>query len=194
MSKFCFHLNATLRPADMGSFPKTRDFCGGCAALLFSRAGFTLHVGCAKVGFAAAQVFERFFGETGVATFYFIEFFFREFLNFEQGVVGARCRAQEFIQFQLHSFAVAVLRVLDEEDHEKSDDGRRGVDNELPGVAVVKNRPRNDPPENTNCRQHESNGPPGPSRGQTGKFSKTAFVFSRLRVLAFMTMDPLHEI
>jgi len=38
----------------------------------------------------------------------------------------------------MHRFGVAVLSVLDQEHHQKSDDGRGGVDDELPGIGKMK--------------------------------------------------------
>ena len=55
------------------------------------------------------------------------------------------CRTDQFIEFQLQRFAVAVLRVLNQEHHEKSYDGRAGVDDELPGVADTEKRARRSP-------------------------------------------------
>src|SRR5207248_8539298 len=42
-----------------------------------------------------------------------------------------------FVKFQMERLGVAVLRVLDEKDHEKSDDGRSGIDDELPGIREM---------------------------------------------------------
>ena len=41
-----------------------------------------------------------------------------------------------YVEFHLDRGAVAVLRVLDQENHQEGDDGRAGVDDELPGVGV----------------------------------------------------------
>ena len=50
--------------------------------------------------------------------------------------------ADEFIQLQVHRLAVPVLRVLDEEHHQKGYDGGRCVYEELPRVAETEDRPR----------------------------------------------------
>ena len=46
----------------------------------------------------------------------------------------AERQAVRRVEFQLDGFPVAVLRVLNHEDHQKSNDGRAGIDDELPGV------------------------------------------------------------
>ncbi len=38
----------------------------------------------------------------------------------------------------MHRFGVAVLGVLDQEHHQKSDDGRGGIDDELPRIGKMK--------------------------------------------------------
>jgi len=46
--------------------------------------------------------------------------------------------ADDLIQFQMARFGVAVLGVLDQEHHEKSDDGCGRINNELPGIGEMK--------------------------------------------------------
>ena len=55
-------------------------------------------------------------------------------------IVGVFHRQNELRQFDLESLCVVVLRVLNKKDHEESYDRRAGIDDELPGVAVVKDR------------------------------------------------------
>jgi hypothetical protein len=82
------------------------------------------------------------------------EFLFRQFFEIEERVVSALHGADQFVQLQLHGGAVSVLGVLDEEDHEKGDDGRPGVDDELPSVAVVEERAADRPDhDNTESQQ-----------------------------------------
>ena len=50
-------------------------------------------------------------------------------------------RDHQLREFDLESER-AVLGVLNQKHHEKDNDGRRRVDDELPGVAVLKERPR----------------------------------------------------
>ena len=52
--------------------------------------------------------------------------------------------------------SVAVLGVLDKEDHEERNDCRGGVDDQLPGVREMKRRPGNDPDQDNQERARES--------------------------------------
>jgi len=55
---------------------------------------------------------------------------------------------EKFIKLQVNRFGVAVLRVLNQKDHQEGDDRRARVDDELPSVRIVKHwagdRPRHD--------------------------------------------------
>lgn len=46
--------------------------------------------------------------------------------------------AEQFIKLDLHGFAVAVLGILDQEHHQEGDYCGASIDDELPGVGVVK--------------------------------------------------------
>src|SRR5437667_12881800 len=65
---------------------------------------------------------------------------FRQLLDASNAVFGPLHRDDQLAQLHLQRNGVAVLRVLDEEDHQKRDDRRRGVDDELPGIAESKKR------------------------------------------------------
>jgi predicted Fe-Mo cluster-binding NifX family protein len=43
-------------------------------------------------------------------------------------------RANQFVKLSLHSGTIAVLRVLNDEDHEKRNYGSARIDDELPRV------------------------------------------------------------
>ena len=43
----------------------------------------------------------------------------------------------QLVEFELNGFAVAVLRVLDEKDHQEGDNGGASVNDELPCVRIV---------------------------------------------------------
>ena len=45
--------------------------------------------------------------------------------------------ANQLVKFELNGFAVAILCVLDEEDHQEGDDGGACVNDELPCVGIV---------------------------------------------------------
>ncbi|MNG13535.1 hypothetical protein D3C84_972200 [compost metagenome] len=69
---------------------------------------------------------------------------------------------QQLIDFEVQDVGVTVLRVLDQKHHEERDDGRRGVDDQLPGVVVIENRPTQTPQTNQDQRAHEGLGATGP--------------------------------
>jgi len=54
----------------------------------------------------------------------------------------------ELRQFELNRKRVTVLRVLDQEHHQKCHDSRAGVDHELPSIAVIEYRAGQDPDDN----------------------------------------------
>ena len=61
-------------------------------------------------------------------------------------------RSNEFVQLELHCFGVAVLCVLNQEHHQKGDDGGRGVDNQLPRVGKMKHGAGKEPDQNDKHR------------------------------------------
>ena len=67
----------------------------------------------------------------------------------------AESGANEFIQLDLDCRRVAVLGVLDQEHHQKGNDRRCRVDDQLPRVAEVEERPRDDPHRNRPDRHNE---------------------------------------
>ncbi len=58
-------------------------------------------------------------------------------------IISFLCRfngLDQFVELEVDGAGVAVLRVLNKEDHQKRDDGGARVDDELPGVGVVVER------------------------------------------------------
>jgi hypothetical protein len=51
----------------------------------------------------------------------------------------------DFVEFRLHGGAVAVLRVLNDEDHKESDDRGAGIDHELPCFGKPEKWPGSSP-------------------------------------------------
>ena len=64
-------------------------------------------------------------------------------------------RRDQFVELQVDRQRVLVLRSLDQEHHQERDDGGAGVDDELPGVRVVEDRPSYRPDENDGEGQSE---------------------------------------
>src|SRR4029450_12356444 len=47
-------------------------------------------------------------------------------------------RSDYFVEFQMSRFRIAVLRILDEKDHQESNNCRSSIDNELPRIRIMK--------------------------------------------------------
>ena len=62
-------------------------------------------------------------------------FFIRRLLDARNAVACGLCRQDQFVEFQLQGQRVAVLRCLDQKDHQERHDCRARVDDELPGIA-----------------------------------------------------------
>ena len=45
----------------------------------------------------------------------------------------------------MNCLGIAVLRVLDQEDHQERNDGRAGVDDELPRIGIMEGRTERGP-------------------------------------------------
>src|SRR5581483_2455222 len=84
-----------------------------------------------------------------------------ERLEVEQHVARFLRDADQFVELDVHGGGIAVLRVLDHEHHEKSDDCGRGVDDKLPGVAVAEQGPGQPPDYDRGDGQEEGRRTPG---------------------------------
>ncbi len=69
-----------------------------------------------------------------------VQLLVRHILQIHQARARAFHATDQFIQLQVDRLHVAVLRVLDQEHHEKRNDGGSGVDDQLPGIRVAKIR------------------------------------------------------
>src|SRR5665213_2012012 len=85
----------------------------------------------------------------------FLQFIVGEMLDSNEGVV-CRADSDQLIEFDLNRGAVPVLRVLDQKNHQKRDNGRARVDHKLPRIGILKQRPRDSPYNHDKGRQHES--------------------------------------
>src|SRR5947207_4747455 len=72
----------------------------------------------------------------------------------------------------MHCFGVAVLRVLDQKDHQKGDDGRRGVDDQLPSVGKMKRWSGENPNKNEKHCSGKSPRAPESDRRMAGENAK----------------------
>jgi hypothetical protein len=74
-------------------------------------------------------------------------------------------REDEFVELRLQGEVVAVLGVLDEEDHQEGDDGRAGIDDQLPGLGEVKGRTGRGPDRDDQHAKREGWGASGNAGG-----------------------------
>lgn len=63
-----------------------------------------------------------------------VQFLVGEVLDVDHAVAGVVNGMDQLVELQVDGARVAILRVLDEEDHEEGHDGRAGIDDKLPGV------------------------------------------------------------
>ena len=97
------------------------------------------------------------------------ELFLRALLELDEAGARALHGAQQLIELQIDGFAIAVLGVLDDEDHEERDDRRSGVDDELPRVGVAVAGPERRPRDDDQDRGQER---PGRSKGVPRSFGE----------------------
>jgi len=76
---------------------------------------FAFDVGRVQIGFAGAHFFQGRLGNLMVAAFEMVQFLLGKFLHVQHHRVRRFCGADEFVELELHGYAVAVLGVLDEE-------------------------------------------------------------------------------
>lgn len=92
-----------------------------------------------------------------------LNFFLGEVLDTDK-VIPDLAYSDQLVQLDLDGGTVPVLRVLNKEHHQECDDRRARVDDELPGIRIVKNWTRHSPHENHEQCQTKSERPPGPPR------------------------------
>lgn len=110
------------------------------------------------------------------------QFLFVQLLDADVLVSGFR-RQDELVELCLHRLPIAILRVLQEEHHQKGDDRRACVDDEFPRVTEAKKRPGDGPQKNDDDGSHECARLAGKIRNGRGKSGKEAAVI-RLGLLA----------
>lgn len=86
--------------------------------------------------------------------------FVRKFFNVDKFIARIFEGTDELIEFQLGCLGIAVLRVLNKEDHEKSDNGRASINDELPGIRKMEDRTGGGPRNNDkNCEDKDPRAP-----------------------------------
>ena len=66
------------------------------------------------------------------------QIFVGKFFQIDKFISSAFQRSNYFVEFQMSRFGIAILRILNEKDHQESNNGRPGINNELPGVGIMK--------------------------------------------------------
>ncbi len=77
---------------------------------------------------ATRELLQGLAGQQLVAPSELVQVVLLQLFEVQQRVVRAPRGADQFIDLDLQGFGIAVLRVLDQEHHEKGDDGGAGVD------------------------------------------------------------------
>lgn len=102
-----------------------------------------------------------------------------ELFQIEQRILRFVRRANQLVELDLHRFGITILRVLDEEHHQERDDGGAGIDDKLPSVVEVEERPAQ-APDNDNAKgKHESTGAPHDAGCRLGEPREPAAVVER---------------
>jgi hypothetical protein len=81
----------------------------------------------------------------------------------------------QFIEFDLDGFGIAVLAALDQEHHQKGDDGGCGVDHQLSRIAEPEQGAGHDPGQDGADRQNEHDGAPAEPSGGFGELGIPGF-------------------
>jgi glutamate-ammonia-ligase adenylyltransferase len=102
--------------------------------------GRSLMSGASVSSLAVGEALARRGGELLVAAQVLAQLLLVELFEIEDRVMSALGGADQLVELDLHRHRVAVLGVLDHEHHQESDDGRGGVDHQLPGVAEAEER------------------------------------------------------
>jgi hypothetical protein len=84
----------------------------------------------------------------------------------------------------MHRFGVAVLGVLDQEHHQKGDDGGSGIDDELPRIGKMKSGAGEQP--NGNHQHGSGKGPRVPSMRAEGRAKRRKASFTHAKQVSLL--------
>ena len=70
-----------------------------------------------------------------------VKIFVGKFFKIDKFISSVFQRPNYFVEFQMNRFGIAVLRILNEKDHQESNNCRSGINNELPRIRIMKCRP-----------------------------------------------------
>src|SRR6185437_12226441 len=74
-----------------------------------------------------------------------LEIMLRQVFCIQNAIIGALDGTDQLIQLELHRLTIAILCVLDEEDHQEGNDGCPSVNDQLPGIGKMEHRPQDSP-------------------------------------------------
>ena len=84
---------------------------------------------------------------------------------FQANIIAASAfgGTNQLVEFELDGFAIAVLCILNEKDHQERDDGGAGVNDKLPRVRIVKEFARKCPGDDDDNSANKDDRRPGPN-------------------------------
>ena len=65
------------------------------------------------------------------------EIFVGKFFQIDKFISSACHRSDYFVEFQMGRFGIAILRILNEKDHQESNNCRYGINNEQPRIRIM---------------------------------------------------------
>src|SRR5687768_12412184 len=86
--------------------------------------------------------------QPGELPLHLVELLIGAILEIDQLVARRIDAADQLVELEVERAGIAVLSALDQKHHQERDDGGAGVDDQLPGVGVAKNRAGERPSEN----------------------------------------------
>ncbi len=123
----------------------------------------------------------------------------RKVLEIDEFIARVFDRANEFVQFQMDRFCIAVLRVLNQKHHQKRNDGRGRVNDELPCVGKMKGRSGNEPDNNDKhgpskcpCAAEHHRGAAGENTERVADYAEEIVLF--LVLSQFFELSLFHSI
>jgi hypothetical protein len=102
-----------------------------------------------------------------------VEFIIGEIFEVDEAVASAADGPEELVQFQVEGLGIAVLSVLNEEDHEERDDSGGGIDDKLPGVGEMEKGTENGPDDDGGEGEEEGCGSADRQRKPLGTGSES---------------------
>src|SRR5262249_54152847 len=110
------------------------------------------------VFFSASQVVPRLLSQLFIARSDTVEVLLGQFFEIQKGVMGVSVGPNQLIKLEMHGFAVPVLGVLDQEDHQEGDDCRARIDDQLPGVTEMEGGAGETPDQDDQASYREGEG------------------------------------